>query len=74
MTGGAAPMERLQRALRGPVLVPDHPAYDVARTTFNGMIDHRPAHDMTSRVWPARGIRPTPKPEGMRIRFHGCPA
>ena len=33
----------LQRALRGPVLVPDHPAYDVARTTFNGMTDRRPA-------------------------------
>jgi FAD/FMN-containing dehydrogenase len=36
-------MERLQRVLRGPVLGPNHPAYDVARTTFNGMIDHRPA-------------------------------
>jgi FAD/FMN-containing dehydrogenase len=37
------PMERLQSALRGPVLVPDHPAYDVARTTFNGMTDRHPA-------------------------------
>jgi FAD/FMN-containing dehydrogenase len=36
-------MERLQRALRGPVLVPDHPAYDVARTTFNAMTDRHPA-------------------------------
>jgi len=36
------PMERLQRALRGPVLVPDHPSYDVARTTFNGMTDRHP--------------------------------
>src|SRR6478672_282118 len=37
------PMERLQRALRGPVLVRDHPAYDVARTTFNAMTDRHPA-------------------------------
>jgi FAD/FMN-containing dehydrogenase len=36
------PMARLQRALRGPVLVPDHPSYDVARTTFNGMTDRHP--------------------------------
>ncbi|MGB6587274.1 MAG: FAD-binding oxidoreductase [Pseudolabrys sp.] len=36
-------MARLQRALRGPVLVPDHPAYDVARTTFNAMTDRHPA-------------------------------
>ena len=36
-------MERLQRALRGPVLVPDHPSYDVARTTFNAMTDRHPA-------------------------------
>jgi hypothetical protein len=39
----SAPMARLQCALRGPVLVPDHPAYDVARTTFNGMTDRHPA-------------------------------
>jgi FAD/FMN-containing dehydrogenase len=37
------PMERLQRALRGPVLVRDHPAYEVARTTFNAMTDRHPA-------------------------------
>ena len=43
MGGMSAPMERLQRALRGPVLVPDHPAYDVARATFNGMTDGHPA-------------------------------
>ena len=36
-------MERLQRALRGPVLVRDHPAYGVARTTFNAMTDRHPA-------------------------------
>ena len=43
MVGMSAPMERLQRALRGPVLVRDHPAYDVARTTFNAMTDRHPA-------------------------------
>jgi FAD/FMN-containing dehydrogenase len=37
------PMARLQRALRGPVLIPDHPAYDVARMTFNAMTDRHPA-------------------------------
>ena len=37
------PMARLQRALRGPVLVRDHPAYDVARATFNAMTDRHPA-------------------------------
>ena len=43
MVGMSAPMARLQRALRGPGPVPDHPAYDVARTTFNGMTDRHPA-------------------------------
>jgi hypothetical protein len=37
------PRERLQRALRGPALVCEHPAYEVARTTFNGMTDRYPA-------------------------------
>jgi FAD/FMN-containing dehydrogenase len=37
------PIERLQRALRGPVLAPDDPGYDVARRTFNAMTDRRPA-------------------------------
>lgn len=37
------PMAQLQRALRGPVLDRHHPAYDVARTTFNGMTDRHPA-------------------------------
>src|SRR6185437_15497828 len=37
------PTAWLQRELRGPVLVRDHPAYDVARATFNGMSDRRPA-------------------------------
>ena len=32
----AVPVERLQRALRGPVLAPGDPGYDVARATFNG--------------------------------------
>ena len=36
-------MARLQCALRGPVLVRDHPAYEVARTTFNAMTDRHPA-------------------------------
>jgi FAD/FMN-containing dehydrogenase len=42
MGGMSPPMERLQSALRGPVLVRDHPAYDVARSTFNGMTDRHP--------------------------------
>src|SRR5258705_8233906 len=41
--GGMSPMARLQRALRGPMLVRDHPAYEVARTTFNAMTDRHPA-------------------------------
>jgi FAD/FMN-containing dehydrogenase len=42
--GGMSPqMARLQGALRGPVLVRDHPSYDIARTTFNAMIDRHPA-------------------------------
>src|SRR4029077_2556483 len=43
MGGLSPPRVRLQRALRGPVLVRDHPAYDVARTTFNAMTDRDPA-------------------------------
>ena len=35
-------MARLQRTLRGPVLDRHHPAYDVARTTFNAMTDRHP--------------------------------
>ena len=38
----APPVARLQRSLRGPVLDRHHPAYDVARTTFNGMTDRHP--------------------------------
>ncbi len=37
------PIERLRRVLRGPVLGPDDPGYDVARTTFNALTDRRPA-------------------------------
>src|SRR6185312_15333811 len=29
--------------MRGPLLAPEHPAYEVARTTFNTMIDRAPA-------------------------------
>jgi FAD/FMN-containing dehydrogenase len=36
-------VERLRRVLRGPVLGPDDPGYDVARSTFNALIDRRPA-------------------------------
>jgi FAD/FMN-containing dehydrogenase len=36
----------LERSLpgrtRGPVITPDHPAYDSARALFNGMLDRRP--------------------------------
>ena len=37
------PIERLRRAMRGPVLGPEDPGYDVARRTFNALIDRRPA-------------------------------
>ena len=43
MAAGTGSFERLQRALRGPVLAPDSPGYDVARTTFNATTDRRPA-------------------------------
>jgi FAD/FMN-containing dehydrogenase len=36
------PIGRLQSAMRGPVLAPDGPGYDVARMTFNAMTDRRP--------------------------------
>jgi FAD/FMN-containing dehydrogenase len=39
----ASTIERLQRALRGPVLGANDPGYDVARTTFNALTDRRPA-------------------------------
>jgi hypothetical protein len=42
MQGMSPSMARLQRALRGPVLDRHHPAYDVARTTFNAMTDRHP--------------------------------
>jgi FAD/FMN-containing dehydrogenase len=43
MSTASLPIERLKRALRGPVLAPETPGYDVARSTFNATIDRRPA-------------------------------
>jgi FAD/FMN-containing dehydrogenase len=38
------PIAELRRRHRGPVISPeDGPAFDAARTTFNGMLDRRPA-------------------------------
>ena len=37
------PIEALRRVMRGPVLGPEDPGYDVARTTFNALTDRRPA-------------------------------
>ena len=39
----SVPVERLRRALRGPVLAPGERGYDVARRTFNALTDRRPA-------------------------------
>ncbi|MFE7749433.1 FAD-binding oxidoreductase [Streptomyces sp. NPDC057428] len=36
-------LETMRTALRGPVIGPDDPAYDQARTVYNAMIDRRPA-------------------------------
>src|SRR4029450_932191 len=33
---------RLRQAIRGELVVPDHPGYDQARRVWNGMIDKRP--------------------------------
>jgi len=43
VVGGPLSTNRLQQTMRGPVLAPEHPAYEVARTTFNTMIDRAPA-------------------------------
>src|ERR1700760_3687545 len=43
MALASLPVEQLRRALRGPVLGPDDPGYDVARTTFNALTDRRQA-------------------------------
>ena len=37
------PIEGLRRVMRGPVLGPEDPGYNVARTTFNALTDRRPA-------------------------------
>src|SRR5687767_7467628 len=37
------PIEELRRELRGPVIGPADPEYEVARKVHNGMIDKRPA-------------------------------
>src|SRR6476659_10196376 len=39
----AEKIKALRAALRGPVLLPNDPGYDEARTVWNGMIDRRPA-------------------------------
>ena len=36
-------VEALRASLRGELLAPDAPGYDVARSIWNAMIDHRPA-------------------------------
>jgi FAD/FMN-containing dehydrogenase len=36
-------VEDLGRALRGEVVLPDHPFYEQARRVWNGLIDRRPA-------------------------------
>src|SRR5947209_12441301 len=37
------PVAELQRAMRGPVLDPEHGAYETGRASFNALIDRRPA-------------------------------
>jgi FAD/FMN-containing dehydrogenase len=37
------PTDQLDMALRGELVLPDHPGYDGARRVYNGMIDRRPA-------------------------------
>jgi len=39
----AEALEALSQQVRGPVLTPGDPAYDVARSIWNGLIDRRPA-------------------------------
>jgi FAD/FMN-containing dehydrogenase len=39
----SAAVEQLRSNLHGPLLTPDSPAYDEARTIWNAMIDRRPA-------------------------------
>ena len=46
MTGSKVDAEQLQAfavQMRGPVLTPEDPAYEEARTIWNGLIDRRPA-------------------------------
>ena len=38
-----APIDDLAARLAGELITPDHPAYDAARSLWNGMIDKRPA-------------------------------
>jgi FAD/FMN-containing dehydrogenase len=38
----SAALDELRRGFEGDVVLPDDPAYDEARTIFNGMIDRRP--------------------------------
>ena len=38
-----ATIEEFRGRLRGPLLTPDDPGYDEARTVRNGLIDRRPA-------------------------------
>jgi FAD/FMN-containing dehydrogenase len=43
MTLAPAAVEELRTRVRGPVITPEDPAYDEARSIWNGMIDKRPA-------------------------------
>ena len=43
LTPSGGVVEKLRAALRGPLIGPDEPSYDEARTVWNAMIDRRPA-------------------------------
>jgi hypothetical protein len=49
--------EALRARMRGAVIDPADPEYDIARRVHNGMIDKRPAAIAAAPAWPTRWWR-----------------
>jgi FAD/FMN-containing dehydrogenase len=48
-------IQTLRRSMRGPVIEPDDPEYDQARSIWDAMVDKRPGDESPDLFWAIRG-------------------